>query len=762
MNTSQSLLCGTETVNVKNLRNDDPWTWEYILDEEVYDLLEACYVEVKSRGVMIPLVFLPFRPLSNVLSTKAYIRKFFLADNDSHKEQYIRELPLIDIYVIIGIIRWCWLRLIDGVVGWNVYEAFRTLERDTKYPFNAFFDYIPIIAGSKVREKIILGFFDILSAIAAYSKINGLCGDKLSRTAGWWAFNFKDREQGFHRAYSNWKKSADANEHLFFAYLRGIKEQHSNTKLYVPNSIPLSLIRLLEQTPYPLSISSPITLHHKDTLCVDMLVNMPSPNAFTVLQRIAIQGLDTDDEIVSVLWKHRNHIENALTDESKRILMCISNTLRNISSSTESKEWEKFMNFGFDYIENEPKNLEEDSLYKINKLNIHSENEPDEHFHENLDLKTNPSISSKKESSLSKVLPCDKVFSPVIGIQSHSELDSITKINTDWLNESTISKKCRINLDESFWGVWIDSCSEETPVFRKNLFGKFILFEIELDEKKWIIVEEQNNKHDRCISFSSFHTNSSIKNKSKLINNVDKYKHPLSNRNHKLKRNLSEYFKYQKNNIMNRYKSIKTKKSILPLEYEQDIKNDNINKDIKNHSDVENNFIEKQNSMKVHSSYKKLEYMISLSNNEKQLDSIETKQENNIPNHKIENDFEKSPIKDLNLYSYSLSANKRYGILNEVNLKISDLNDPTLDAPPYVSKLSSSKSLFKNKPAKNISNIINNIYSNSENNSYINIPDGGLELKRQNTFKKYKDRIFKSTKRYKNILSLNNQIQKNN
>lgn len=128
-NTSESLHCNTEITDIKNFRNSDPWSWDYVLDEEVYDLLEACYVEVKSRGVMIPLVFLPFRPMSNVLSTKLFIRKFFSIDSKSQKDQYIQELPLMDIYVIIGIIRWCWLRLIDGVVGWDVYEAFTILER---------------------------------------------------------------------------------------------------------------------------------------------------------------------------------------------------------------------------------------------------------------------------------------------------------------------------------------------------------------------------------------------------------------------------------------------------------------------------------------------------------------------------------------------------------------------------------------------------------------------------------------------------------
>ncbi|KAG5513435.1 hypothetical protein PMAC_001499 [Pneumocystis sp. 'macacae'] len=674
-NTSESLHCNAETTDIKNFRSGDPWSWDYVLDEEVYDLLEACYVEVKSRGVMIPLVFLPFRPMSNVLSTKVFIRKFFSTDSKLQKDQYIQELPLIDIYVIIGIIRWCWLRLIDGVVGWDVYEAFTILEKEKKYPYNAFFDYIPIVAGSKVRENIILGFFNILSAIAAYSKINGLSGDKLSRTAGWWAFNFENKEQGFHKAYNNWKKSADANEHLFFAYLRSIKEQHSNTELYVPNSMPLSLVKLLEQTPYPLLASSLMTLHHKDTLCIDMLVNMPSPNAFTVLQRVAIQGLDADDEIVSVLWKHRNRIENALTDESRRILMCISDTLTNASSSTGSKEWENFLNFGFDYIKSEPENLKIDLVYKTDKSDTCSENKFNEYSSEESRIKTYPSISPK-EVSLCDVLPCDNTFLSVNKTQFYSELNSATKINTEWLNESTISNKRRISLDESFWGVWIDSCSEETPVFRKKMFEKFVLFEIELEEKKWIIVEEQNNKNNRRISFDSFHINSSIENKQKIAESINKYEPLLSNSNYKIKRNLSEYFKYQKNkfNIINRYRSVKAKKSIPLLEYKQDVKNSDINNDNKKKLHTENSSIEKLNSIKLPFSYKKLEYMIALNNNKEQLGLSQTEGKNNISTDKIEKKYEKIPVKDLNLYSYSMSTNKRYGVFNKFNLEISSIS----------------------------------------------------------------------------------------
>ncbi|KTW28172.1 hypothetical protein T552_02031 [Pneumocystis carinii B80] len=758
INTEENVVYDKET-DTGNFRSEDPWNWEYVLEEEVCDLLEACYIEVKSRGVMIPLVFLPFRPMSDVLSTKAYIRKFFSGDNSQvDKNQLIQELPVVDIYVIIGIIRWCWLRLIDGVVGWNVYEAFKKLEKEAKYPHNAFFDYIPIIVKSRIREKIILGFFDILSAIAAYSKINGLCGDKLSRTAGWWAFNFKNKEQGFHRGYSNWKRSADANEHLFFAYLRSIKKQHTNTELYVPNPLPLSLVKLLDQTPYPLSVTSLMTLHHKDTLCIDILSNIPSPNIFTILQRVAIQSLDTDDEISLALWKHRDHIENALTEESKRILMCISNTLINTSSSKECEKWEEFMNFGFDHIENRLSFTKSDSLHKIDKQNTSKDNLDQRST--DLESKTDPVLSLEKNPFSHHVFPFDNSFSPINGIHPHSKLDSATKINTEWLNESTISNKIRINLDESFWAVWIDSCSEETPIFKKTLFGKSFLFEIELDEKKWVVIEEQNNKRDKCISFNPFLANSSVENKQNFLNNTEKHKSSFSNDDdHKIRRTLSEYFKHQKNKfkIIQRYKTIRTKKKSL-LEYKQDMTNKNITRSSTEYLYRQNDSLETLNSIKVPFSYGKIEYMLAL-NNKKKSDMSQIKQDN-ISDSKIENEIEKLPIKDLNLYSYSLSANKRYGILNEFNLKISDYTNSTSNIHHFASKLSSFRTSIANKPKKELPCILDNINDIQNNDAIVNISNTNYQLKRYFTLKKYTDKLFRNSKHSRNTVPINNQIHK--
>lgn len=69
---------------------------------------------------------------------------------------------------------------------------------------DAFSTFIPISVDSDARTKIIFDFFDLLASIAAHGKSNGLGGRKLSRYAGWWAFEHTDTGNGFEASYKNW------------------------------------------------------------------------------------------------------------------------------------------------------------------------------------------------------------------------------------------------------------------------------------------------------------------------------------------------------------------------------------------------------------------------------------------------------------------------------------------------------------------------------------------------------------------------------
>lgn len=69
---------------------------------------------------------------------------------------------------------------------------------------HAFDTLIPLTVDSDARRQIIFDFFEVLAAIAARAKANGLGGRKLSRLAGWWAFAHSDNGKGFEGGYESW------------------------------------------------------------------------------------------------------------------------------------------------------------------------------------------------------------------------------------------------------------------------------------------------------------------------------------------------------------------------------------------------------------------------------------------------------------------------------------------------------------------------------------------------------------------------------
>lgn len=75
---------------------------------------------------------------------------------------------------------------------------------DSNMARDSFATFIPLSMDSDARSKIVFDFFDLLSAIAAHSKTNGLGGRKLSRLAGWWSFEHHDAGNGFEGGYRGW------------------------------------------------------------------------------------------------------------------------------------------------------------------------------------------------------------------------------------------------------------------------------------------------------------------------------------------------------------------------------------------------------------------------------------------------------------------------------------------------------------------------------------------------------------------------------
>ena len=82
-----------------------------------------------------------------------------------------------------------------------------TIPTDSDMARDAFATFIPISVESDARTKIIFDFFDLMAAIAAHGKSNGMGGRNLSRLAGWWAFEQIENGKGFDGGYKSWARS---------------------------------------------------------------------------------------------------------------------------------------------------------------------------------------------------------------------------------------------------------------------------------------------------------------------------------------------------------------------------------------------------------------------------------------------------------------------------------------------------------------------------------------------------------------------------
>jgi len=86
-------------------------------------------------GLDTPLFLLPFRPSSDLSSTRNFIRRFFDRGVPSLRGSALtQELRLTEVLVIAGVLRWVWSRLEGGIVGWDVYELFAKAESGTGPP----------------------------------------------------------------------------------------------------------------------------------------------------------------------------------------------------------------------------------------------------------------------------------------------------------------------------------------------------------------------------------------------------------------------------------------------------------------------------------------------------------------------------------------------------------------------------------------------------------------------------------------------------
>ncbi|GKZ84516.1 hypothetical protein AnigIFM56816_009849 [Aspergillus niger] len=483
----------------------DAWQRSEVAPEEVQELLRGCTQELKARALQTPFLLLPFRPSTDASAARTFIRNYFNQSLERGSplsgDALAQELRLSDPMVLCSVLKWCWSRLPGGVVTWEAYELFKVGEQDSQFAPDAFTTFIPISVDSDARSKIVFDFFDLLAAVAAHGKSNGLGGRKLSRYAGWWAFDHADTGNGFEAAYKNWARAADATSHLFFAYLRSLSPELRGVNAIT--TLPISLQTLVQATEYPPETP---TLLQVSTTRVVMIVDTVSPTPFALLRRAKnFEYRDSDRHLQE--FASFEEPTKALTDECLRVLKCISSINQSSApepgSATREASWSRFEDFGFGgALESD---LDDDSSaarLARNEFGGGLRSAPQSGAGD-FGRPTTPSWADFMSSGFGDenglkgpiaplLLPPDKVLPPIATVRGQSSQSHKRSLNDEpSMEPGELASITTLDLDDSFWWVWISSLAGEEPVSRKAVFGRCALLETVIKDTKWLVLEEQ-------------------------------------------------------------------------------------------------------------------------------------------------------------------------------------------------------------------------------------------------------------------------------
>jgi hypothetical protein len=245
------------------------------------------------------------------------------------------------------------------------------------------------------------------------------------------------------------------------------------------------------------------TLLQISTTKVVMIVDTVSPTPFALLRRAKnFEYRDSDQHLQQ--FTAYDDPTRALTDECQRVLRAIANTNQSEASTSKTStslrdaSWSRFEDIGFSASVDSDHDDEAD-----NQRNGGQELRSAPQTRTNdFGRPTTPSWADFLSSGFadeggytgpsSLLLPPDKVLPPLASVrgqssQSHKRtLDSEPNLDPGELASITV-----LDVDDSFWWVWISSLSVEEPVIRKAVFGRCALLETTISGAKWLVLEEQ-------------------------------------------------------------------------------------------------------------------------------------------------------------------------------------------------------------------------------------------------------------------------------
>lgn len=297
-------------------------------------------------------------------------------------------------------------------------------------------------------------------------------------------------------------RAADAATHLFLAYLRSRSPDNTKGAGGVTD-LPRALQSFLSSTEYP-----PVTptLLQTSTYKVLMIVDRVSPTPFQLLRRSKHFEYRDDMEALQDFSYYEDPV-SALTDECRRVLNAISSV--NSTSSSQGADrnngWLQFESRGFNHDfdplkPSKPASIAEDvgaALPRTHRDLQGLRSTPGVEFDSNGRPKT-PSwgdflsrgFVDEKTSGPGPMLLHPNKQLPPIGERAHSSQSHMRKLGDD-LEPGELASITTLELDETFWWVWLTSLAGEETAKRKAIFGRCCMIETKIHGAKWLIVEEQ-------------------------------------------------------------------------------------------------------------------------------------------------------------------------------------------------------------------------------------------------------------------------------
>lgn len=242
---------------------------------------------------------------------------------------------------------------------------------------------------------------------------------------------------------------------------------------------------------------------------VVMIVDSVSPTPFALLRRSKHFEYRDEDRALQEFSNYEDPVQ-ALTEECRRVLKCISSTNQSTISTSKAStslpdaSWSRFEDIGFggfgDYSDHEDE-ADGSALGKKSKSQPGFGLRPAPQSKNDFGRPTTPSWADFLSSGFVDetnnsgpaplLLPHDKILPPIDtrrGQSSQSHRRGTEDISN--LEPGELASINTIYYDDAFWWVWISSLAGEETISRKAVFGRCALIETTLRGGKWLVVEE--------------------------------------------------------------------------------------------------------------------------------------------------------------------------------------------------------------------------------------------------------------------------------